>query len=48
MYFKKINTYGTLGNDPRVEVFLGKAYCCLCLMWKHTHQIRWMDRWLDG
>lgn len=48
IYFKNINTYGTLGNDIRVEVFLGRAYCCLCLMWKCTHKVRWVDRWLDG
>lgn len=46
--FKNVNTYGAPDNSIRVEVFLGEAYCCLGLLWKHTHRVRWVGRWLDG
>lgn len=48
--FQNVNTYGAPGNDIRVEVFLGKAYCCLGLLWKCTwSQVgRQVAGWLDG
>lgn len=37
-----------MGVWVMIHVFLGKTYCCLCLMWEGTYKIRWMDRWPDG